>query len=292
MKVFLTAIGSALGAELAKALLARGHTVIGTSRTGRAEIPGVQGVPWSLAEPANPSWFEGVDAVIHLAWDVQPGAGQISVEGTCMLAQAARKCGVHYQLFVSSVSAQPHALSEYGRSKFACEQRLGREICIVRPGLVISRAGLFGRMVDVLRKTPAVPLVDGGTNAVQLIGMTDLMRILVNLVENSVPGAHNLFYDRTDSMKTLLRDLAEVLDRRVWQISVPSAPLLVIARGLERLGMRSPIAAEQILGYRANTIMLHRPSAQWAPVLQTDLKTLIHNEHFASTRDEPPHTVG
>lgn len=291
MKVFLTAIGSALGAELVKALLARGHTVVGTSRTGRAQISGVQAVPWSLADEANPSWFEGVDAVVHLAWDVRTNGGQISVDGTCALAHAARSCGVPYQLFVSSVSAQPHALSEYGRSKFACEQCLGSDIGIVRPGLVISRAGLFERMADVLRKTPAVPLIDGGTNTVQLIGMTDLMRILVNLLENSVLGSHNLFYDRSDNMKTLLSDLAEVLNRGIWQLSVPSGPLLIMARILERLGMRSPIAIEQVLGYRANKIMLHKPSAQWAPVLRTDLKTLIRSELFVGSSYEPPPAI-
>jgi nucleoside-diphosphate-sugar epimerase len=292
VKVFLTAVGSALGTELGKALLARGHTVVGTSRAARAEIPGVQQVPWSLAEAANPSWFEDVDAVVHLAWDVRPGGGQISVEGTCALAQMTRRCGVPNQLFVSSVSAQPHALSEYGRSKFACEQRLGTDLCIVRPGLVISSDGLFGRMAAVLRKTPLIPLLDGGANAVQLIGMTDLMRILVSMVEEPVRGAHSLFYHRTDSMRTLLSDLAAVLDRRVWQLSVPSGPLLVMARGLERLGMRSPITSEQILGYRANTIMLHRPSAEWAPVLHTDLKSLIRTELFALSKGETTSPVG
>jgi nucleoside-diphosphate-sugar epimerase len=287
VKVFLTAIGSALGAELVKALLARGHTVVGTSRTGWAQISGVQAVPWSLGDAANPSWFEGVDAVVHLAWDVRTNGGQISIDGTCALAHAARSCGVPYQLFVSSVSAQPHALSEYGQSKFACEQELGSDICVVRPGLVISRAGLFGRMADVLRKTPAIPLLDGGANAVQLLGMRDLMRILVKLVENSVHGSHNLFYDRSDTMKMLLRDLAEVLNRKVWQLSMPSGPLLVMARGLERLGIPSPIATEQILGYRANAIMLHRSSAEWAPVLKTDLKTLIRSELIAANSFEP-----
>jgi len=97
--------------------------------------------------------LRGVDAVVHCAWDVRPGAAPNNVAGTKRLVEAAEVEGVMHQVFISSSSAHASAVSDYGRSKLAVQDyMMAHGHAVARPGLVIGAGGLFARLSEKAAK--------------------------------------------------------------------------------------------------------------------------------------------
>src|SRR5688500_3965372 len=124
-----------------------------------------------LGEPTSetllPAFLQGVDAVVHLAWALQPGRQperlrRVNVDGTRRLVEAAAKAGVRHVGHMSSLGAYAPAAvgqrvtedwpvtgipsAQYSRDKSAAEQVVrevvGRRsditLTVVRPTLVMQ----------------------------------------------------------------------------------------------------------------------------------------------------------
>jgi UDP-glucose 4-epimerase len=134
------------------------------------------GVRWHLADlgetgsdAALPGFLDGVDAVVHLAWALQPGREperlhRVNVEGTRRVARAAAAAGVAQFVHMSSLGAYAAGAagqqvaedwpvtgipsSQYSRDKSQAEQvvrdvfgtRAGTTLTVVRPTLVLQPA--------------------------------------------------------------------------------------------------------------------------------------------------------
>ncbi len=121
----------------------------------------------STAEEQLPAFLEGVDAVVHLAWALQPGRHpdelrQVNVEGTRRVARTAVAAGVRHVVHMSSLGAYAPGAgrrkvaedwpttgipsAQYSRDKSAAEQvvrqvvgrRAGTTLTVVRPTLVLQ----------------------------------------------------------------------------------------------------------------------------------------------------------
>src|SRR5262245_18175416 len=101
---------------------------------------------WQMGDPIPVTALDGVDVVIHTAHDFTPSAINTNVKGTLAMEGAAAIAGVERQILISSLSARPDAISEYGRSKLMQEEHFIRNNhTIVRPGTVLGIGGLFGK---------------------------------------------------------------------------------------------------------------------------------------------------
>ncbi|MGP6174938.1 NAD-dependent epimerase/dehydratase family protein [Corynebacterium sp. A21] len=190
--------------------------------------------------------FAGADAVIHLAWLVQPNSQrellrQVNVEGTRRVAQAAAAAGVSHLVVASSVGAyspdqsgQPRdeswptggiPSSHYSVDKSAQEKVLDEfsqehpEVMVtrLRPGLTFQAAAaseihryFLGKLipVQVLKagRLPLLPLPKGVN--VQAAHATDIGRAYATAVVKKVPGAFNICAD--DILGP--QELADLLD--------------------------------------------------------------------------------
>jgi UDP-glucose 4-epimerase len=156
-----------------------------TASSGAAEVRGLarrrppstapyDGVRWHLADLGNAAserelaeFVEGADAVVHLAWALQPGRRpadlhEVNVEGTRRVARAAAAAGVGHFVHMSSIGAYAGGArgqrvtedwpttgipsAQYSRDKSAAE-RVVREVfdrrrettlTVVRPTLVLQ----------------------------------------------------------------------------------------------------------------------------------------------------------
>lgn len=137
--------------------------------------------------------LEGVDVLIHLAWQrprqtrrlYRPGANE---SGARKLLEAARAVRVKKTIFVSTQLASPGAVSFYGREKFAVECLFdGPEDTIVRPGFVFGGRpiGFFAETLKNLRQSKFVPLICPEA-PIQPIHIDDLLDILCKIA--STPG--------------------------------------------------------------------------------------------------------
>jgi nucleoside-diphosphate-sugar epimerase len=255
MKVFITGLNGFIAARLADHLAKAGHRVTGSSRTA-STIPGAK--VWSLGDPPDESMFREVDVLVHCAHDFERGAVHRNIDGTLALANAARRAGVGRQIFVSSLSARPDAPSEYGRAKAATEKVfLECGDTVVRPGTVIGKGGLFGKMAAMIREKSILPLVDGGKVEMTVIGIADLCRAMEAIVGRAEPREYNLYYPGKPVMKDLLGRLRERLGRKTLFMPVPGWMLLVPLTLLRWLHIRTPVDVDNLKGYMKSREMTH-----------------------------------
>ena len=121
----------------------------------------------STSETQLPAFLDGVDAVVHLAWALQPGRRpdrlrEVNVDGTRRVVTAAVAAGVRHVVHMSSLGAYAPAAvgqrvtedwpvtgipsAQYSRDKSAAEQVVGHVVgrrpevtlTVVRPTLVLQ----------------------------------------------------------------------------------------------------------------------------------------------------------
>jgi nucleoside-diphosphate-sugar epimerase len=168
MTVAVTGASGNLGTALLRRLTAPEAEVAGVRGLARRQPPDVapySGVRWHLTDLGDPhsedtlaEFLDGADAVVHLAWALQPGRQpddlhRVNVEGTRRVVRAAGTAGVDHVVHMSSIGAYaPGAVgqrvsedwpttgipsSQYSRDKSEAE-RVVREVAARHPDMTLS----------------------------------------------------------------------------------------------------------------------------------------------------------
>ncbi|MBK0419030.1 NAD-dependent epimerase/dehydratase family protein [Leucobacter sp. CSA1] len=222
------------------------------------EVPPHSGCEWAAidiaaasseeeAERSLTEAFAGADAVVHLAWLVQPNSNRellrrVNVDGTARVARAAAAAGVRQLVVASSVGAYSPAsgldrrdenwpatgvrTSHYSVDK-AAQERVLDEFEAAHPDIVVTRlrpALIFqadaayeiqryflGRWLPLQAldtvKPPVLPLPKG-LRGVQAVHAEDAGRAYAAAVVKRAPGAFNICAD--DILGP--QDLADIVD--------------------------------------------------------------------------------
>lgn len=262
MIVVFTAANSFLARRLAPVLVASGHTVRGTLRR-QQQAPDLRWLQrYAVADLAQPDvgdLFSGADAVVHLAHDFTPGASSLNVAGTLAFFDQAAKAGVKQQIFVSSYSARPDAISEYGRCKFALEEPIrSRGGVVVRPGLVLGGGGIYARMVRAIERLPIVP-VPSGKGRIPFISTDQLGLALQTLLAQPIwpTDTFNLFAPELATLTQLLHCSRAAMHARTIFIPVPAGAVRIALRLAEKLRLPLPVTADNFDGFIGNQIQVH-----------------------------------
>jgi UDP-glucose 4-epimerase len=233
MRIVVTGATGNVGTSVVRALAAHEavETVVGLAR--RLPELRIEGVTWARADVAVDALqplFSGADAVIHLAWLIQPSRDEqalerVNVVGSRRVFDAAVAAGVPAIVHASSVGAYSPgakdqrvdeswptdgiASSYYSRQKVAVERQLDEfevahpdtRIVRLRPGLIFKRtAGAGIRRLfagpflpgSLLRPDtlPVLPSIDG--LRVQVVHTDDVAQAYVGAVVRDVRGAFNV----------------------------------------------------------------------------------------------------
>ena len=146
--VLITGASGFIARHLAQTLAAAGMRVLGASRSAAA-VPGFERVfPASLGDTLLPALAsEPVDAVVHTALADGANAYRRNVDGTTRWMDEARAAGVGLQIFLSTLSAEEDALSDYGRAKWTLQQRfVDADEVVFRLGVVVGDGGMYARI--------------------------------------------------------------------------------------------------------------------------------------------------
>src|SRR5271165_5653187 len=220
-----------IGRHLVALLLQSGETVrMAVRHPGRVKTPAeatnspeiVQAD--MLDDTSVGSAIMGADAVVNLVGILTETATQtyraIHVEGARRVALAAQRHGVMRLIHISALGASPTSPAISDRTKAEGEQAV-REVfpqaTIVRPSLVSGEDDhFFSRFAAMIRSSPILPLIGGGTTNFQPVFVDDLTAGLLELLQRSdtVGRTYEFGGARVYSFKSLLELLLTALNRQ------------------------------------------------------------------------------
>ena len=263
MRVFISGITGFLGSQLAECFLRLGHAVAGSARDAQkagnfAWLKGSEVVSFSLGEQPTASMFEGCDTFVHCAHEFGRGSLALNAAASQSLYHAAQQAGVQHQIYMSSYSARPDSLSEYGRTKYLVEQHfLERGETVVRPGLVVGNGGMFLQSARATLRTPLIPLLNGGRNLVPIIGVSDFVLAVETIAERRLRGAYNLFNPDQMTMRELLDTVKQCAGHRALYLPINSSAAVLALRVLRKLGLRLPVDEGNVRAVDQNQGVIH-----------------------------------
>lgn len=266
MRLLILGAAGFIGSHLTRYALTSGHEVVALCRSGSVEGFYGRTFSWALGQPVPAEALEGVNCAVHLAHDYGGEAGaQRTINGTLASVACVRAAGIQRQFFYSSYSAGSHAISTYGLTKYAIEQRLRgcRDVTIVRPGLVLGAGGLYGRIRTWARILPLIPLPNGGYGQVPVITIERLCKETLTLAEAPASLREaNLFEPHLRSLRQLVLDAAAEAGRHPWVMPVPSTLVIAILRLAALLRLPLPVNADNLSGFLANQKAFHQSTLE------------------------------
>lgn len=250
-----------IGSALVALALAKGCTVtlLGRSQPSGTQSDRLRYARHDLGAPLPAGVLSGIHAVVHLAADTSSGADRLAesveINAGRALFTAASTQGCRF-LFVSSQSARVDAPAPYGRIKWHVEHAvLQGGGYVIRPGLVYGgrEAGLFGALVQLVRRWPVLPDLRPPP-WVQPLHLNDLCLALLLLAcdPEAEPGTYALGAPQGISFTEFLKAIA--LDRvRRPRLFLPlPARLLTALPRLRRICPWLPDpGSERLLGLAA-----------------------------------------
>jgi nucleoside-diphosphate-sugar epimerase len=251
--VAITGASGYVGRLIRHAFDAEGSRTIALVRSPQPEDP--DAIPFTLGDRIDPAILEGIDVLIHCAYDLSLTAGnairRVNVRGTEQLLDAALLAGVGRSLVVSSTAAYPGTAQVYGRAKLATED-IARErgAIVIRPGLVFGphAGGMVGSLSQVMT-LPAVPLLAGRSH-IYTVHEDDLTAVVLEVATMPEPPTSPLVIAHPEpvNVAVLLRSLAAAHGSRTRFVPVPWQPVFWALRLAEIASLRLPFRADSLWG--------------------------------------------
>jgi uncharacterized protein YbjT (DUF2867 family) len=251
-----------IGRHLVPLLVRSGETVrLAVRLPGRVQMVTVSGQPPEiiqadlLDEVGVDSAIAGADAVVNLVGILTETARQtyraIHVEGARRVALAAQRHGVTRVIHISALGSSLTSPAISDRTKAEGEQAVRGvfpQATIVRPSLVFGEDDhFFTRFAAMIRSSPVLPLIGGGTTKFQPVFVGDVTAGLLELLKRSETARKTYEFGGTQvySLKVLLELLLTALNRRRVLIPIPFA-LAEMQAGLLELLPNPPLTRDQV----------------------------------------------
>ena len=208
---------------------------------------------YDLTGRLNPQALIGVDYLIHAAYikhdHKHPDALKLNYDGTAKLLAAARKHHIKRTIFISSLSARADAVSHYGQQKYAIEQLFNTpDDTIIRPGLVVGPGGLVKETADFMQTKHIIPLVGGGQQPVQIIGIGELVTAIDTILTSDIGGTFTLASSRVYPYREFYKIIAQHVHAKVIFIPLPFAVMRALIRLANALRIPLAITEDNLLG--------------------------------------------
>jgi uncharacterized protein YbjT (DUF2867 family) len=175
----------------------------------------------------------------------------IHVEGARRVALAAQRHGVTRLIHLSALGASPRSPAVSDRTKAEGEQ-IVREVfpqaTIVRPSLTFGEDDhFFSRFAAMIRSSPVLPLIGGGTTKFQPLFVDDMTTGLLELLKRPETAGKTYEFGgpQVYSFKALLELLLTTLNRQRVLIPIPFA-LAEMQAGLLELLPNPPLTRDQV----------------------------------------------
>lgn len=250
----VTGANGYVGGRILDHLRRRGFEAVALVR--RPQAPGLER-HYALGESLDAETLDGIDTVVHAAYDASQQGGQIravNVVGSMPLIEALSTRGGRVVL-ISSLSAFQGAPSLYGKSKLELESLVReRGGVALRPGLVFGRkaAGLFGAMAGALSSHSLAPLPGGGAQRQFVTHDQHLAELIATIVagEFSPGGVAFAAHEAPTTLRGIAEQIAAANGNSLRVVPLPALPIQLAMRAAEVAGLPLPFRSDSMLSLR------------------------------------------
>jgi dihydroflavonol-4-reductase len=282
MKAFVTGASGFTGSHLVRALEQRGDSVIAlvrkTSDLSRLKVSKAELVYGDLSDrPTLEAAMQGVDVVFHTAAYVELGVvdavkmGQINVDGTRTVLEAAKAAGVGKLVYCSTIGIygdtegevidetfqrrQQGFSSAYDRTKYLAQQLVDRFASEGLPTVSVMPSGIFGAddphfgpVMDTFLKGK-LKVWAGGDRITGIVHVDDLVEAMLLAAAKAPSGAHYIVSSGEMSTREMFDFLSQTVGipapREVPEPIVRLAGALLDPIG-RLLSWQPPISRERV----------------------------------------------
>lgn len=198
--ILITGASGYIGRHLVARLAAQGERPRCLVRNVRraANILHVDKVELVHGDTTSPDSLEtavqGVDTIVHTAFitaDRKQSTGnnyeETNVRGTANVIQAAKKAGVKRIIVISGLGTKPDKPGSYMQGRYLAEKMIkesGLDWTIIQPSVLFGKdAPFFKGLADLIRVSPAVPLIGCGKIMFQPIYVEDVVTVIIKVLE-------------------------------------------------------------------------------------------------------------
>jgi nucleoside-diphosphate-sugar epimerase len=251
MKVFVTGGTGFTGSHVVPLLLKNGYKVRCLHRPGsdRSVLPYPE-IEWVAGDISDSEAFSasmrGTDALVNIA---SLGFGHAD-----SIVRAAQEAGIQRAVFVSTTAIFTQLNAHSKQIRLAAEHAIetsGLKYTVLRPTMIYGspRDRNMWRLIRFMRYSPVTPVFGDGKYLQQPIYVGDVAQAIVSCLcnDHTVGKSYNIAGKSPLTYNQVIDTIARQMQKRVWKIHVPSAPVVKLLKFFERLHLPFPIKAEQVL---------------------------------------------
>jgi predicted dehydrogenase len=172
-----------------------------------------------------------------------------------ILASAAIAARVRRLVAVSSIAVHREKLSTYASTKHEMERvalASGLPSVVLRPTLVYGpgEGGLFGRMVQTMRRLPVVPVIGSGRQRMRPIHVDDVVDAIMTSLDadDAVGRCYDLVGPDETTLGELLERIASTIGVRRRLVRVPRPIVKTGVRVLSAVRIGLPVSVDNVDG--------------------------------------------
>ena len=260
MRVAVTGGSGFVGEAIVVELVSSGHQVTVMARhPPKRPVPAVRYTNGNVSDGEGlDTLLEGQEALVHLVGiirEVKPDQTFEAVHrgGTENAVRAARKHRVARYLHMSALGTREGAVSRYHRTKWEAEvlvRESGLSWTIFRPSIIFGPRDAFINMfLDVMRKSPIMPVIGGGRGRLQPVYVRDVAKAFAACLVR--PGTAGKVYElggpEVFTFKELLKKTAQIAGHKRIFIPIPMLLATAPVKVAEALGIPLPVTSDQLI---------------------------------------------
>ena len=280
--IAITGASGFLGAVLTDYFSSNGWQVIALVRdpSKQTKISNVSYKEYDILKPVKASTLNNVDVLVHAAYvkyDADhPDALEQNVAGVQSLLSASHKAGVKKNVFISSMSSHDEAISVYGRQKLASELLFNpKKDVVFRCGLILGNGGIVREMALFMRSKHAVPLIGGGKQPLQVVGVADLARAVDAAATKPLTGRFVVATPQVYTYKQFYTSLTKSLKVKVVFVPLPFKALQLAFRTAALLRLPLGVGEDSLNGLKMLRSMESASDLEKLGIQLDDLETVL-----------------